>query len=215
MSQTLPGALERAIEELSKLPGIGPKTAARLAFWLLGKPSSEVERLGKSIAELHSSIKFCDRCGHVTDKDAPIANDQPNWVGKTLCGICRDSRRNQTQVTVVEQPLDVIAFEKTGQNRGLYHVLGGVLSPVEGISPEHLRIDLFFKRLKEEPIEEIILATNPSLEGEATALYLSQRIDRTKTRVTRIARGLPVGGDLEYADEMTLLRALEGRQSFE
>ena len=215
MSQTLPGALERAIEELSKLPGIGPKTAARLSFWLLSKPSAEVEKLGKSIAELHSSIKFCDRCGHVTDKDAPMAEEPSTWAGKTLCGICRDSRRNQAQVMVVEQPLDVIALEKTGQYRGLYHVLGGVLSPVEGISPEHLRMELFFRRIKEEPIEEIILATNPSLEGEATALYLSQRVDRAKARVTRIARGLPVGGDLEYADEMTLLRALEGRQSFE
>ncbi len=210
MSEVLPPALTRLIEELSKLPGIGPKTAARLAFWLLSKPAIDVERLGHVIEVLPKDIRFCERCGHVTDVSA-----QPEDSTNIFCGICRDPRRNEQQLAVVEQPLDVIALEKTSSYHGLYHVLGGVLSPIDGIGPEQLRIASLLERLKVEPIAEVILATNPSLEGESTALYISQRLPRADIQLTRIARGLPVGGDLEYADELTLSRAIEGRQRFE
>lgn len=196
----MPKVLRQAIDEFGKLPGIGPKSAARLAFYLLSKPKENVAAFADAISGLLTGITHCVRCGHVSDQE--------------ICLICLDTARNQKQIAVVESPMDILAIEKTGQYRGVYHVLGGVLNPIEGVTPEHLRIDALIVRIKKEQPEELIIALDPSLEGEATAIYINQRLERAgqSVKVTRIARGLPVGGDIEFADEMTLTRAMEDRK---
>jgi len=187
----------RLVEELSRLPGIGPKTASRLTFYLLRAPIEQVKALSQAIGELKEKIVTCEICYNVTEESP--------------CDICRDEERDRSLLCVVEEPLDVIAIERTGY-KGLYHVLGGVISPVEGIGPEDLKIVQLLRRLENEPVKEVILATNPSLEGESTAMYILRLLKPLKIKVTRIAHGLPVGGDLEYADQVTLTRALEGRR---
>ena len=195
----LPKSIEALIEEFSKLPGIGPKTAARLVFYLLSKAKEDVEKLGETVKLLQEGLTTCQICY--------------NFAETSPCSICEDSNRKSEKVCVVEEPLDVIALEKTGFD-GVYHVLGGVISPMNGIGPEDIRIKELVERVKKGRIEEIILATDPSLEGEATAMYIYQKIVSFKVKISRIARGLPVGGDLEYADELTLTRALEARTDF-
>ncbi len=190
--------VERAIEELAKLPGIGRKSAQRLVFFLLKSCKEEVTALVEAIAALKEKVAYCSICYNITETDP--------------CAICSSPTRQRKQICVVEEANGVLALEKTGEYHGLYHVLGGVLSPLDGIGPDDLRIAELLRRLNGE-VEEVILATNPSAEGEATALYLSKLIKPLGVRVTRIARGLPVGGDLEYADEVTLSRALEGRSA--
>lgn len=192
------------IEAFARLPGIGPKTAQRLTFYLLRAPDTEARALAQALVAVRDEVVFCERCFNISD--AP------------LCPICRDPGRDDTRVCVVEEPLDVLAIERTGEFRGRYHVLHGAISPIDGIGPERLRIRELLARVDEartagEPIEEIILATNPTLEGEATAMYLGERLEGRVGSVTRIARGLPVGGDLEYADDVTLIRALQGRRA--
>jgi recombination protein RecR len=186
----------RLIEEFNKLPGIGPKTAQRLTFHLLRMPAEEARGLADAIVEVKERIGFCSTCFNITESD-------PCWV-------CRGAR-DRSMICVVEEPLDVLALERTGHYKGLYHVLHGAISPMEGIGPEELRIRELIGRLG-EGVQEVILATNPNLEGEATAMYLTKLLSPLGPRVTRLARGLPVGGDLEYADEVTLTRALEGRR---
>lgn len=198
----LPESIQNLIEELSKLPGIGPKTASRLTFFLLTKPESDIKSFGQSVLDLKKNLKTCQNCYN-------ISQDSP-------CLICQDSKRDKNLLIVVEEPLDIVAIEKTGY-QGLYHVLGGVISPIEGIGPENLHISPLFEKIKKDHLKEIILATDPSLEGEATAMYIAREIQKIagrKPKITRIARGLPVGGDLEYADEITLSRALEGRKEY-
>jgi len=202
MPRILPGSVQKLIEEFSKLPGIGPKTASRLTFYLLNRPQEEVEHFGQILGGLKKGLQYCQNCFNITE-DSP-------------CVICADPRRDQTKVMVVEEPLDIVALERTGY-QGHYHVLGGVISPIEGIGPENLRIAEILTKTKKGEVQEVILATDPSLEGEATAMYLAreiQKLNLPKVKVTRIARGLPVGGDLEYADEITLTRALEGRREY-
>lgn len=201
MSNILPASVAKLIEELSKLPGIGPKTASRLTFYLLSKPTSDVEGLGEAVSSLRKNLKYCEKCFNITEASP--------------CLICSDPKRDKSSVMIVEEPLDIVAMEKTGF-KGLYHVLGGVISPIDGIGPENLRISEILVRIKKEGIKEIILATDPSLEGEATAMYLDREISKRelKPKVTRLARGLPVGSDLEYADEITLTRAYEGRREY-
>ncbi|MBN1484719.1 MAG: recombination protein RecR [Chloroflexia bacterium] len=194
----MPRVVARLVEELIKLPGIGPKSASRLAYYLLHAPEEQVRDLAESLLEMKERIVLCSRCFNITEQDP--------------CPICADENRDQSRICVVEQPLDVIALERTDRYRGLYHVLHGALSPVEGIGPEDLHIGELFTRVRLQPVEEIILATNPNLEGDATAMYLSQQLIPLGVRVTRLAHGLPMGGDLEYADEITLSRALEGRR---
>ena len=196
--ETTPEAVTRLVAEFSRLPGIGPKTASRLTYYLLRAPVEQVRSLGEAISELRSRIRFCSRCFNITEIDP--------------CPICLDERREQHAVCVVEEPLDVLAIERTGEYRGLYHVLHGAISPVDGIGPDDLRIHELTERVRLGSISEVILATNPSLEGEATAMYVRRQLLPFQVRVTRLARGLPVGGDLEYADAITLARALEGRQ---
>ena len=186
----------RLIEEFNKLPGIGPKTAQRLTFHLLRMPAEEARGLAEAIVEVKERIGFCSTCFNITESD-------PCWV-------CRGAR-DRSMICVVEEPLDVLALERTGKYKGLYHVLHGAISPMEGIGPEELRIRELLGRLG-EGVQEVILATNPNLEGEATAMYLTKLLSPLGAKVTRLARGLPVGGDLEYADEVTLTRALEGRR---
>ncbi len=188
----------RLIEELSKLPGIGPRTAQRLAFYILNSPPELAAGLARALVEARKSIRRCSVCGNFTDCDP--------------CSICRDERRRQDTICVVERPKDVAAMEKTRVYRGRYHVLHGVISPVEGIGPEDLNIKSLLARLEGGAVKEVILATNPSVEGDATALYLAGLLKPLGVRVTRIAHGLPVGAELEYADEITLGRALEGRR---
>lgn len=198
----LPKSIQRVIEELSKLPGIGPKTAGRLVFYLVKQPASQAELLGDSIRTLHTNLKFCSECFNITEADP--------------CAICTDARRDRSVLAVVESPLDTVALEKT-DFQGCYHVLGGVVSPIDGVGPENLRIRELIERLQSDPaIKELILATNPSLEGEATALYIQKQLAESgsKVAITRIAHGLPVGGDLEYADAVTLSRAMEGRRAY-
>jgi recombination protein RecR len=190
--------VERLIEELNRLPGIGPKTASRLTFYLLRSPQAQVQALAKAIGELQEMVVTCAVCFN-------IAEASP-------CAICGDSQRNRAVLCVVEEPLDVLAVERTGQYDGLYHVLHGAISPVDGVGPEDLRIAELVERLRRKPVEEVILATNPNLEGESTAMYISLQLAPLGVRVTRLAHGLPMGGDLEYADEVTLTRALEGRR---
>lgn len=193
-----PEPVARLIEALQKLPGIGPKTAQRLTFFLLKRPADEVQALSQAIDWLKSQIVNCSVCFNVTEEDP--------------CRICKDPARDTRLLCVVEEPNDLLALERTGQFRGRYHVLLGALSPLDGIGPEDLRVRELLARLETEAAEEVILATNPNAEGEATAIYLAKLLKPFALRVTRIARGLPVGGDLEYADEVTLAKALEGRR---
>ena len=194
----LPRPVARLVEELIRLPGVGPKSASRLAYYLLRAPEEEARALAEAILEMKERMHFCSRCFNITEADP--------------CPICSDENRDRARICVVEEPLDVIALERTGRYRGLYHVLHGAISPVEGVGPDDLRIRELLNRVRLQPVEEIILATNPSLEGDATAMYLAQQLIPLGVRVTRLAHGLPMGGDLEYADEITLSRALEGRR---
>jgi recombination protein RecR len=186
------------IDELGKLPGVGPKSAQRIAFHLLKLPAEDALRLSRAITEAKSRVSFCQRCFNVSEHE--------------LCAICADDRRETTQLCVVEEPRDIVAVEKTGQYRGRYHVLQGAISPIEGVGPDQLRVAELLARIEPEAIAEVILCTNPNIEGEATAMYLGRLLKPLGLSVTRIASGLPVGGDLEYADELTLGRALEGRR---
>ncbi|WP_448594372.1 recombination mediator RecR [Thermoflexus hugenholtzii] len=193
-----PPPMARLIEALVKLPGIGPKTASRLAFYLLRAPEEEVLALAEALRNLKQQTRLCEICFHITDESP--------------CAICRDERRDHGLICVVEEPLDVLAIERTGEYPGVYHVLHGVISPMDGVGPEDLRIRELVERVRREAPREVILATNPSLEGENTAVYIHRLLAPLGVRVTRLARGLPVGGDLDYADEITLVRALQGRQ---
>jgi recombination protein RecR len=190
-------AVENLVSQLTRLPGVGTRTAQRLAFHLLRVPKDEAAALADAIADVKERVRFCSECGNLTEED--------------VCEICRDTRRDQAVVCVVEQPADLISVERTHEYRGLYHVLGGALSPIDGVEPEHLRIGELLQRVERNGIQEVVLATNPNMTGEATAAYLADRL-RGRVRVTRLASGLPVGGDLEYADEVTLGRALAGRR---
>lgn len=192
------GPVARLIDELARLPGIGPKTAQRLAFYLLNAPAEVARNLARTVVEARDTVHQCLICGNLTDEDT--------------CWICRDEKRNRAIICVVEHPRDVVAMEKTRSFKGLYHVLRGVISPMEGIGPEQLTIKELIQRLGSGEVQEVILATNPSVEGDATALYLARLIKPLGLKVTRIAYGLPVGADLEYADAVTLGKALEGRQ---
>jgi len=197
---SLPEPIQNLINNFSRLPGIGPKTASRLTFYLLRAPEDLGRDLGESLLELKSGTTFCRTCFNITDS------------GRDECEICTSEERDGALVCVVEEPLDVLALERTGGYLGRYHVLHGALSPIEGIGPEDLKIRELVERVKDGGIKEIILATNPSMEGDYTAAYIIQQLEPLDVRLTRLARGLPVGGDLEYADQSTLLRALDGRQ---
>ena len=190
--------VSRLIEEFNKLPGIGPKTAQRLTYFLVRMPEKEARALAEAILAVKEKIVFCSVCYNITDSDP--------------CLICRGEGRDKTKICIVEEPLDILALERTREYNGLYHVLHGVISPMDGIGPDDLKIKELLKRVENGGVEEVILATNPSLEGEATAMYIHRLLAPLGIRVTRLARGLPVGADLEYADEVTLTRALEGRQ---
>jgi recombination protein RecR len=196
-----PEPVARLIEALQKLPGIGPKTAQRLTFFLLKRPAAEVSALSEALVSVKTKIVHCSLCFNVTEEDP--------------CRICRDPRRDQRALCVVEEPNDLLAMERTGEFRGRYHVLLGALSPLDGIGPEDLKVRELLARFETEGVEEVILATNPNVEGEATAIYLAKLLKPLGVRVTRIARGLPVGGDLEYADEVTLSKAFQGRREME
>jgi len=198
MSTVIPEPVNRLIEAFAQLPGIGPKTASRLTFYMLRRPAEQAEALADALRDLKQKIIFCGTCFNITEASP--------------CAICRDEGRERSIICVVEEPLDVLAIDRTGEYRGLYHVLHGAISPVEGIGPDELRIDELLARLKQESVQEVLLATNPNLEGEATAMYLARLLQPMGVRITRLARGLPVGGDLEYADAVTLGRALEGRR---
>ena len=191
------GPVQDLIDELGRLPGVGPKSAQRIAFHLLDADKDEVQQLVDAISTVKTSVSFCVICGNVTEQEE--------------CAICRDARRDRSVICVVEEPKDVMAIERTRSYRGLYHVLGGAISPLQGVGPDQLRIRELMTRLSDETVQEIVLATDPNLEGEATATYLSRLLKTLGIRVTRLASGLPVGGDLEYADEVTLGRAFEGR----
>jgi recombination protein RecR len=204
VSTVVPEPVARLIEAFARLPGIGPKTAQRLTFHLLRAPDAEARQLAAALTAVRDQVVFCERCFNISDA--------------ALCGLCRDPARDQHRLCVVEEPLDVLALERTGEFKGLYHVLHGAISPIDGIGPDRLRIRELLTRADEakaagEPFEEVILATNPTLEGEATAMYLDERLEASVGMVSRIARGIPVGGDLEYADEVTLIRALQGRRA--
>jgi recombination protein RecR len=188
--------VEKVVDELSRLPGIGPKTAQRLTYHLLRAPADQVRGLAEAILELKNRVVLCSECFNITERSP--------------CGVCSDLQRDVSRICVVEEPLDVLALERTGQYQGRYHVLHGALSPIEGIGPDELKIRELIQRLQPE-VEEVILATNPNLEGDATAMYLTRLIGPLGVNVTRLARGLPTGGDLEYADEVTLSNALAGR----
>lgn len=190
----------RLIEELHKLPGIGPKTAQRLAYHLLRSPKEYAQSLAEAIIAVKERVVLCSTCQNITEEDP--------------CLICRNEKRDRTQICVVEEALDILALEKAGNFKGVYHVLHGALSPLDGIGPEDLKIRELLERLKGDGVTELILATNPNLEGEATAMYLHRLLSPLGVRITRLARGLPMGSDLEYADEVTLARAFEGRQEF-
>ncbi len=193
------GIVQDLIDEFGRLPGIGPKSAQRIAFHILQTPGFDVSRLSQLLGEVRERVRFCDVCGNVSEQER--------------CAICRDPRRNQRLICVVEDAKDVAAIERTREFRGLYHVLGGAISPIAGIGPDDLRIAQLMQRLADGTVQEVILATNPNLEGEATATYLSRLLHTMDVPVTRLASGLPVGGDLEYADEVTLGRAFEGRRA--
>lgn len=192
------GAVQDLIDELGRLPGIGPKSAQRIAFHLLKLPSDDVSRLAMAISDAKARVRFCARCWNFADAE--------------LCPICADDRRDPTVLCVVEESRDIVSIEKTGEFRGRYHVLLGAMSPLDGVGPEQLKMKELFARLEPEGVQEVIVCTNPNTEGEVTALYLARMLKPFGVRVTRIASGLPVGGDLEYADELTLGRALEGRR---
>ena len=198
MSNIYEGIVQDLIDELAKLPGVGPTGATRIAFHLLATDSADVTRLATVLAEVKDKIRFCRTCYNVAQDD--------------LCRICADTRRDETAICVVEEPKDVLAVERTREFRGRYHVLGGAISPIDGVGPDDLRVTELMTRLADGAIVEIILATDPNLEGEATATYLTRLISPLGIKVTRLASGLPVGGDLEYADEVTLGRAFEGRR---
>ncbi|WOA63629.1 recombination protein RecR [Bacillus mycoides] len=193
-----PEPIAKLIDSFMKLPGIGPKTAVRLAFFVLDMKEDDVLGFAKALVNAKRDLAYCSVCGHITDRDP--------------CYICDDSHRDQSVVCVVQEPKDVIAMEKMKEYQGVYHVLRGAISPMEGIGPEDINIPQLLKRLQDETVQEVILATNPNIEGEATAMYISRLLKPTGIKVTRIAHGLPVGGDLEYADEVTLSKALEGRR---
>ncbi len=193
-------SVARLIQELNKLPGIGPKSAQRLTYHIVRLSREEAHALAEAIMALKETALFCSRCYNIADKDP--------------CEICSDPQRDASEICVVEEPLDVLTIERTGCYRGLYHVLHGVISPINGVGPEDLRIRELLGRLQGEDVKEIILATNPTLEGEATAMYIRRLVAPLGVRITHLARGLPVGGDLEYADETTLSRAFQGRQEF-
>jgi recombination protein RecR len=195
------GIVQELIDELGRLPGIGPKSAQRIAFHILTTQSFDTTRLAEILAEVRDKVRFCSICGNVSEQD--------------ICSICRDPRRIQNVICVVEEAKDVAAIERTREFRGLYHVLGGALSPIDGIGPDDLRFAQLVQRLADSSITEVIIATDPNLEGEATATYLARLLVQPGLRVTRLASGLPVGGDLEYADEVTLGRAFEGRRVVE
>ena len=199
----LPDPIQNLIFALERLPGIGPKTASRLAFYLL-RTSDEVSgQLAEALTDIKTKVAFCQECFNITS------------AGRERCDICESGQRDSAVICVVEEPLDVLALERIGAYKGKYHVLQGVLSPIEGIGPDDLKIRSLLERIQRGGVKEVILATNPSMEGEATAQYLHPRLQALNVRVTRLARGLPVGGDLEYADQNTLLRALSGRQEME
>ena len=190
-------AVDNLVAQLTRLPGVGTRTAQRLAFHLLRSQKDEALALAQAIEDVKERVRFCRECGNLTEDE--------------VCGICLDTRRDRTIVCVVEQPVDLLSIERTAEYRGLYHVLGGALSPIDGVDPSSLRIDELIDRVERNGIEEVVLATNPTMTGEATASYLADRL-RSRARVTRLASGLPVGSDLEYADEVTLGRALAGRR---
>jgi len=194
----------RLIESFARLPGIGPKTAQRLTYHLLRAPETEARALAAALIAVREQVVFCERCFNISD--------QP------VCSICSDPGRDATRLCVAQEPLDVLALERTGEFKGFYHVLHGAISPIDGVGPERLKVRQLFERADEANragarFEEVVIATNPTLEGEATAMYLAERLEQMVGSVTRIARGLPVGGDLEYADEVTLIRALQGRRA--
>src|SRR3954465_5149220 len=204
MATTLIEPVAKLIEAFNRLPGIGPKTAQRLTYHLLRAPDAEARTLATALVAVRDEVVFCERCFNISD--AP------------LCPICRDPGRDEQRICVVEEPLDVLAIERTGEFRGVYHVLHGAISPIDGVGPERLKIPELLERADDAKrdgaaLEEVILATNPTLEGEATAMYLAERLEGPAGVVSRIARGLPVGGDLEYADDVTLIRALQGRRA--
>ncbi len=195
------GIVQELIDELGRLPGIGPKSAQRIAFHIVQTESFDVSRLAEILTDVREKVHFCTICGNVSEQDT--------------CSICRDPRRARNLICVVEEAKDVVAIERTREFRGLYHVLGGAISPIDGIGPDNLRIRELMQRLADGTVTEVIIATDPNLEGEATATYLSRLLTTLEIRVTRLASGLPVGGDLEYADEVTLGRAFEGRRLVE
>ncbi len=201
MAHTYTPPVQALIDELGRLPGIGPKSAQRIAFHLLKIPEDDANRLAHAIREAKARVRFCERCFNVAED--------------TLCGYCQDDRRDSSIICVVEESRDIVAVERTGEFRGRYHVLLGAMSPLEGIGPEQLKIRELLNRLGPEGVEEVIVCTNPNTEGEVTAMYLARMLQPLGLRVTRIASGLPVGGDLEYADELTLGRALEGRRAID
>ena len=191
-------ALQKLIDELGKLPGVGPKSAQRIAFHLIKIPEQDALSLSNAIQQAKQKVRFCETCFNMSDE--------------VICEICSDSQRDSTLVCVVEEPRDIVALERTREYKGLYHVLQGAINPIDGIGPEQLKIRELLERLKGNTLQEVILCTNPNIEGEATAMYLAKLIEPLGIQVSRIASGLPVGGDLEYADELTLGRALEGRR---
>lgn len=197
--QATPAPITKLIDEFSRLPGIGPKTASRLTFYLLRSSPEQAQSLAEALQELHEKVVFCSRCFHIDERDP--------------CAFCTNENRDRSIICVVEEPLDVLAIERTRDYHGLYHVLHGTIAPTEGIGPEDLKIAELIERVRssDPKVREIIIATNPNLEGEATAMYISRQFDGSGIKLTRLARGLPVGGDLEYADEITLSRALSGR----
>ncbi len=196
----LPKAVQRVIEQFGRLPGVGQKTAERLTFYLLKQHSQKLEDFGDAVKTLRQNLVFCKKCHNLSETEN--------------CIICENPKRDTSVICVVEEVLDIMAFEKTGDFNGLYHVLQGVISPVNGISPQDLTIDALHKRVENQNIQEVILATNPTIEGEATALYISKLLHPLEVKITRIARGLPTGSDLEYADRLTLSRSLQGRQDY-
>ena len=191
-------SLARLIQELNRLPGIGPKSAQRLAYYLIRLPNEEALALAEAISAVKSNILFCNQCQNLTDSSP--------------CSICADPQRNQEQICIVEDPMDVLALERTHAFRGLYHVLHGVISPLNGVGPDQLKLKDLFNRLPQEDVKELIIATNPTLEGEATAMYIRRQLAGQELKITHLARGLPVGGSLEYTDDLTLSRAFQGRQ---
>jgi len=213
-----PLSVQELIDELGRLPGIGPKSAARIAFHLLKVDTQDALRLARAIRQVKEKVCFCPECFNIAEGpatpagEAEAAEHRGTALPVPLCGICADPRRDKSQICVVEEPRDVVAIEKTREYRGLYHVLGGAISPMDGVGPDKLRIRELLARLERRQVGEVILCTNPNVEGDATALYLSGLLRGLAPRVTRIASGLPAGGDLEFADELTLGRALEGRR---